>query len=124
MTNGAANDDVDASLRPIAQVCDGKVSFKTEGWRQLILMEKLRFRVGQSEHIMDAILCLNHDNPTYPTKLYFAANVGGEGLNWNETAYLLGRNWHTFSWRDVPTDQPYFDILAAHLSALSKGKAA
>jgi hypothetical protein len=124
MSNGAANDDVDESLRPIAQLCDGKVSFLTEGWRKLILMEKLRFRVGAREHVMDAILCLNHDNPTYPTKLYFATNVGGQGLNWNETAYLLGRHWHTFSWRDVPADQPYLDILAAHLSALGKGKAA
>ncbi|WP_035968396.1 hypothetical protein [Bradyrhizobium sp. WSM1417] len=124
MSTGSTNDGLDESLRPIAQLCDGVVSFQTEGWRKLIYMEKLRFRVGSSSHVMDAILCLNHDNPAYPTKLYLAANVGGEGLNWNEQAYLLGRNWPTFSWKDVPADQPYVDILAAHLSALSKGKAA
>jgi hypothetical protein len=118
-----ANDDADPSLLPIAQLCDGKVSFKTEGWRKLIYMEKLRFRVGSKQYVMDAILCLNHDNPTYPTKLYLAENVGG-GLNWNESAYLLGRNWPTFSWRDVPANQPYIDILAAHLAPLSKGQAA
>ncbi|MGE0271509.1 MAG: hypothetical protein AB7M05_17695 [Alphaproteobacteria bacterium] len=123
MSEPAANDDTEESLRPIAGLCDGKVSFKTEGWRKLIYMEKLRFRVGVRPYVMDAILCLNHDNPTYPTKLYLAENVGG-GQNWNETAYLLGRQWPTFSWRDVPPNQPYIDILAAHLAPLSKGQAA
>ena len=89
----------------------------------LIYMEKLRFLVGTKQCVMDAILCLNHDNATYPTKLYLAENVGG-GLNWNESAYLLGRNWPTFSWRDVPANQPYIDILAAHLAALRKGQRA
>lgn len=115
--------DIDESLRPIADLCDGRVSFKTEGWRRLIYMERLRFLVGTKQYVMDAILCLNHDNPSYPTKLYLAENVGG-GLNWNETGYLLGRNWPTFSWRDVPANLPYFDILAAHLAPLSKSQAA
>lgn len=123
MSERPANDDADASLLPIAELCDGKVSFKSEGWRKLIYMEKLRFLVGSKCFVMDAILCLNHDNPTYPTKLYLAENVGG-GLNWNESAYLLGRNWPTFSWRDVTASQPYLDILAAHLAPLRKGQAA
>ncbi len=123
MSQPSANDDIDASLRPIAELCDGNVSFKSEGWRKLIYMEKLRFWVGARQCVMDAMLCLNHDNPSYPTKLYLAENVGC-GLNWNESAYLLGRNWPTFSWRDVPANQPYIDILAAHLAPLSKGQAA
>jgi hypothetical protein len=119
MTVAVAEGDADASLLPIAELCDGKVAFKTDGWRKLIYMEKLRFRVGTKACVMDAILCLNHDNATYPTKLYLAENVGGS-LNWNESAYLLGRNWPTFSWRDVAANQPYIDILAAHLAPLSK----
>lgn len=115
----AINNNTEPDLQPIAELCD-KVSLKTEGWRKLIYMEKLRFLVGAKNFVMDALLCLNHDNTTYPTKLYLAENVGG-GLNWNETAYLLGRNWPTFSWRDVSADQPCIDILAAHLAPLSKG---
>lgn len=109
----------DAQLQPIAELCDGEVSFRTEGWRRLIYMQGLRFYVGGIERKMDAVLCLNHDNPTYPTKLYLAEKVAG-GLNWNETAYLLGRSWYTFSWRDVPANQPHIEILAAHLAALNK----
>jgi hypothetical protein len=123
MTIALPDGNTEADLLPIAQLCDGKVSFKTEGWRKLIHMEKLRFRVGAKAYVMDAILCLNHDNPAYPTKLYLAENVGG-GVNWNESAYLLGRNWPTFSWRDVVATQPFIDILAAHLAPLSKAQAA
>ena|ERR1700688_637200 len=112
----------DAQLRPIAALCDGEVSFRTEGWRKLILMMGLRFYAGGVERKVDALLCLNHDNPTYPTKLYLAEQVGG-GVNWNETAYLLGRSWFTFSWRDVTANQPPVEILAAHLAALNKGGA-
>ncbi len=123
MTKAPANDDAKETLAPIAALCDGEVSFKTEGWRKLIYMQRLRFWVGSRERAMDALLCLNHDNPTYPTKLYLAENVGG-GLNWNESAYLLGRHWPTFSWSGVHANQPYVDILAAHLAPLSKGQAA
>jgi hypothetical protein len=109
----------DAQLQPIAELCDGEVSFRTEGWRRLICMQNLRFYAGGIERKMDALLCLNHDNPTYPTKLYLAEKLPG-GLNWNETAYLLGRSWYTFSWGGVPANQPHVEILAAHLAALNK----
>jgi hypothetical protein len=123
VTDLPANDSADDGLRAISELCDGGACFKAEGWRKLIYMKGLRFRVGSKQFVMDAILCLNHDNPTYPTKLYLAENVGG-GVNWNESAYLLGRNWPTFSWRDVPSSQPYIDILAAHLAPLSRAKVA
>lgn len=106
-------------LQPIAALCDGEVSRRTEGWRRLIYMQGLRFYVDGVEMKMDALLCLNHDNATYPTKLYLAEKVG-TGLNWNETAYLLGRMWHTFSWSGVLAAQSPIEILAAHLAPLNK----
>lgn len=110
-------------LRPIAQLCDGEVTFRIDGWRHLICMQGLRFFAGGTEQKMDALLCLNHNNPTYPTKLYLAAQVG-TGVNWHETAYILGRSWRTFSWKDVKANLPPIDILAAHLAPLNQGKAA
>ena len=113
----------DEGLQPIAELCDGQVSFKVDGWRRLIFMQGLRFLVAGVEQKMDALLCLNHDNPAYPTKLYLADQVGA-GLNWNETAYILGRNWHTFSWRGVEPTQAPIEILAAHLAPFNREKAA
>jgi len=108
----------DAGLRRIRALCDGEVSRKADGGRDLLYMEGLRFLVGGKEHKMDALLCLNYPNPTYPTKLYLSEKLSG-GLNWNESAYLLGRQWHTYSWKDVPANRPLIEILAAHLAALN-----
>jgi hypothetical protein len=113
----------EAELARIAAICAGKVTFRLDGWRRLIHMEGLRFLVGDTCRTMDAVLCLNHDNGSYPTKLYLEENVGA-GLNWNETAHLLGRSWVTFSWSGIQPNQPPFEILAAHLAPLSKKTAA
>lgn len=119
-TDGAQGPE---TLRPIADLCDGEVSFRVDGWRRLIYMEGLHFKVEGVDQKMDALLCLNHDNPSYPTKLYLAERLGA-GLNWNESAFLMGRQWHTFSWSGVPPNLPYIEILAAHLAALNPAKAA
>jgi len=97
------------------------VSFRTDGGRKLVYMEGLRFLVNGVKHTMDAVLCLNHSNPSYPTKLYLAAQMSA-GVNWNETAHILGRHWYTFSWSGVSPDLPIFEILAAHLRALNPEK--
>ncbi|MBW4053710.1 MAG: hypothetical protein HIU85_20065 [Proteobacteria bacterium] len=110
-------------LRPLLEICGGEVRFMIEGERRLIFLGKLHFQVNGTEKVMDAVLCLNHNNPTYPTKLYLAEKLGC-GLNWNEAASLLGRNWFTFSWRDVPSNQSPIEILAAHLAPLARGRAA
>lgn len=113
----------DDGLGLIRELCNGKVARLKEGWRDLIYMEQLRLLVGIEQRVVDALLCLNHENSSYPTKLYLAENLGA-GLNWNETAYLLGRNWHTYSWSGVQPNQPFADILAAHVAPLAKAKAA
>lgn len=119
----AADGVPEAELGRIAEICDGKVTFRVDGWRRLIHMEGLRLYVGDVYRTMDAVLCLNHDNGSYPTKLYLAENVGA-GMNWNETAHLLGRAWFTYSWSGIKPDQPAFEILAAHLAPLGKKTAA
>ena len=112
-----------AGLSEIMDLCNGEASFRSEGGRDFIYMQGLRFLVGGAQQTMDALLCLNHTNPTYPTKLYLAEKLGA-GLNWNEEAYLFGRQWFTFSWKDVPPNQPYIAVLAEHLAALNQAKAA
>ncbi len=106
-------------LDAVRMLCDGEVSYRTEGWRQFVHMEGLR--IGTLR--VNGLLGLNHDNPTYPTKLYLSENVGGP-LNWNEQPYLMGQQWHTFSWANVPNTLPIVEILAAHLAPIMQGKAA
>jgi hypothetical protein len=114
----AAMSAVDPDLARIAELCEGEVSYRSDGWRQLILMKGLRFLAAGIAQKMDALLCLNHNNPTYPTKLYLEKKLSS-GLNWNEDAQILTRNWFSYSWKDVPSSMSPFDILTAHLAALN-----
>jgi hypothetical protein len=65
---------------------------------------------------MEALLAINWPNPAYPTRLFLPAGLG-HGLNWHETAFILGKSWVTWSWRDVKADQAPAEILANHLAA-------
>lgn len=111
-----AGADLPAELAPIAQLCGGKVQYITEGGRQYIHMIDLRFYVRGEQRMMDALLCLNYPNGQYPTKLYLPTNIGC-GWNWNENAFILGKQWFTWSWKDVSPNQVPIAILAEHLRA-------
>jgi hypothetical protein len=111
-----ADGTADAELRPIAALCAGAVRRMNAGELRYIHMEQLKFLVRGSARQMDALLCLNYPNPSYPTRLYLAENIG-LSLNWNESPYLFARHWFTWSWKDVSRDQPPIAILAGHLEA-------
>jgi hypothetical protein len=106
-------------LGPIAALCDGEVRYREEGNRRFVYMEGLRFFVEGVEKKMDALLCLNHENAGYPTRLYLPEKVRA-GLNWNENAYFFARSWDTWSWSGVSPDLPPVEILAGHLQAFTR----
>lgn len=107
---------VPPELEPITWMCSGAVHYLDEGGRRYVYMHGLRFYVGQAPQEMDALLAINWPNPNYPTRLFLPANLG-RGLNWHETAYILGRSWVTWSWKDVKANQAPAAILADHLAA-------
>jgi hypothetical protein len=107
---------VPPELEQVTWMCSGTVRYIDEGGRRYIYMQGLRFYVAQTSHEMDALLAINWPNPSYPTRLFLPASLG-HGLNWHETAYILGRSWVTWSWKDVKPNQPPVAILADHLAA-------
>lgn len=107
---------MEPELQLIAELCVGEVGYMEEANRRYVYMGGLRFLARGENKQMDALLCLNYPNPSYPTKLYISANLG-LGLNWNESPYILGRQWFTWSWKDVSPSQSPFEILAGHLKA-------
>lgn len=110
--------EADAGLVAISAICAGRPERRSEGPLNYILMPGLKFLVkDQQSRQMDGLLCLNYPNPAYPTKLYLPERIVVNNLNWNETASILARPWHTWSWRDVGPDQPPIAILVAHLKA-------
>lgn len=108
--------DIEPELAEIAGLCAGMVRYMVEGGRHYVHMVGLRFLAQGTEKQMDALLCLDYPNASYPTKLYLPESLG-LGLNWNENAYILARQWFTWSWRDVSPQQPPIAVLAEHLRA-------
>jgi hypothetical protein len=115
-TARAGETEIEPELAPVASLCAGRVKYMDEGGRRYIFMEQLRFLVRGLQRQMDALLCLNYPNGSYPTKLYLPENLG-LGLNWNENAYILARPWFSWSWRNVSPNQDPIAILAEHLRA-------
>ena len=107
---------IEPELAAITAVCSGAVNYMDEGGRRYVHMAGLHFLVRGAQQQMDALLCLNYPNPTYPTKLYLPANLG-LGLNWNETAFILAKTWFTWSWSGVSPNQPPLAVLGGHLEA-------
>jgi hypothetical protein len=108
---------VPAELEPISWMCSGLVRYLEEGGRRFIIMQGLKFLLGDQPVEMDALLAINWPNPSYPTRLFFPSALG-RGLNWHESAFILGKSWVTWSWSNVRADQPPLEILANHLAAL------
>jgi len=110
----------DMGLDAIATLCTGKIERRTEGTDKLIVMGGLRINVRGTVYERDAVLCLNQRDG-YSTKLYLSARVphgGTHSPNWNnDLYYVLGKPWHSWSWKDVPANQSPAAILADHLEA-------
>ena len=81
-----------------------------------IFLPNLKVIIGQDERILDALLCpAQHGG--YTTRLFLAESVPQRGQNWT-THNILSRQWHTWSWNNVPASLSPMQILSAHLKAL------
>jgi len=103
-------------LEDIARMCSGTVQYMSGGNLRYLFMGGLSFMVKGAYTKMDALLCLNYPNPSYPTRLYLPNSLG-LNLNWHENAFLFARQWHSWSWSGVHANQPLIAILAEHLRA-------
>lgn len=88
-----------------------------EGGTTFYFIPKLPLPDGCTPAATAAILC-----PTprdgYPSRLYFADQIQSVAVrNWNVHPYILGQNWHAFSWSNVP-ELPLTDLVLTYVRAL------
>ena len=75
-----------------------------------------KVQVAGTERMLDCLLCpVQHGG--YTTRLFLSERLTQRGQNWS-VHNILGREWHTWSWNDVPPTLPLMQILLAHLGAL------
>lgn len=82
-----------------------------------VLLPSIRVQSPTGTEIMDAMLC-PRGHGGYVTRLLLERRVQGrDNLNWQQVM-AFGRNWQTWSWQNVPGEQPWINIFAAHARVL------
>lgn len=106
------------NLDRLRKVCDG-AKVMQEGGIDYIFLPELDVVTSQTTRKMDALLCPMQHPTGYMTRLFLAEPLPGSGKSNNWTQHrILERNWHSWSWQNVPATQAPAQILAAHLRAL------
>jgi hypothetical protein len=82
-----------------------------------VLMPGIRVQTSAGTEIMAAVLCPGGQGG-YTTRLLLERRIPGkDGLNWQQVM-AFGRNWHTWSWQNIPAAQPWINIYAEHARVL------
>jgi hypothetical protein len=102
-------------LQSLSGLCES-LQVVQEGGNEYICLMKLKIRVGDSNHVVDAILCPGL-HTGYLTRLFLSQPFPNKGANWS-IHQILGRPWHSWSWQGVPADLPLLRMLLCHLDAL------
>lgn len=97
------------SLVPGAAVMpDGNIDY--------IFLPNLKLLVAGVQQVLDGLLCpVQHGG--YTTRLFLSQRFSQCGQNWTNHN-ILGREWHTWSWNQVPPNLPLVQILLAHARGL------
>jgi hypothetical protein len=99
------------ALDEVQQLCPGAAAM-TEGGQDFIFLPALKVPVGQETLLRDGLLTLQ-GHSGYVSRLFLSELIAGRGANWTMHT-VLGRSWHTPSWRDVPLGRPV-EMLLQHL---------
>jgi hypothetical protein len=110
---------VDSPLAELEEACPGAKRM-AEGGKEYIYLPTLTIRRGKTVFTLEGLLTLSEAAP-YPTRLFLSQPIpnaaGFPPLNWHHQVHVMGRTWHTWSWKDVTADASLLEILRAHLGA-------
>lgn len=105
-------------IEELRSVC-GLPSVMHDAGIDYVFLPGLEVTTSTMSRKLDALLCPSQHPTGYMTRLFLAEPLPGSGQsnNWTEHR-ILERNWHSWSWQNVPATLTPAQILAAHLRAL------
>jgi hypothetical protein len=82
----------------------GPVSIEQEGAVPYLRIQQLQLPAGCTPERCDVLLCPVKTADGYCSKLYFSEKIQTASplpipLNWQAPFFILGQNWHSFSWQ-------------------------
>jgi hypothetical protein len=111
----------DTQIASLREIFPGATA-KADAGKEYVYLPQLKVTVGSSVKMLDGLLCPS-DLDGYQTRLLLAEpiaerqTINGQSANWR-TYTILGRTWHTWSWRNIPSNLPLVQMLLEHLRAL------
>jgi hypothetical protein len=104
----------EAQLARLRTLCPGAELWDEAG-APLVFLPDLKVESAGAMRIVDALLCPRpRDN--YTSRLYYSLQLPVD-RNW-AAHNLMTRTWWAFSWQGIGANQPWIDMLAAHLEAV------
>lgn len=101
-------------LARLRALCPGAELWQEAG-APLVYLPGLQVESAGVLHPVDALLC-PRERDSYETRLFLSVQLP-KAINWT-LAIVMARTWHVASWRGIAADQPWLDILGAHLEAV------
>jgi hypothetical protein len=104
-------------LVSLREICP-EASLISDGGKEYVFLPGLKITTDGKVVVVDALLRPG-EHSGYNTRLFLAEPLPskGRGGGWSVHA-ILGRTWHTWSWRNVPETLPLPQMLLEHLWAL------
>lgn len=99
------------ALAELLELCPG-ASAKIEAGQEFVDLPGLKIPTGHESVMRDALLSLE-GHSGYASRLFLSKPIAGRGVNWTMHC-VLGRTWHTPSWKDVAPGRP-LEMLLQHL---------
>ena len=87
-----------------------------DGGIDYIHIPRLRLPKGNTPDVVDALLCPQQYGG-YTTRLFLSEVILGKNVAWTPHR-VIDKEWHTWSWNNVPPTLRLAQILAEHLRAL------
>ena len=100
----------------VKKVCS-KAELWSEGGKNHVYLPAFKVASHDLKHQMDLLLC-PYDRDGYTSRLFFQEQIKGKVSNWS-TFNICGRTWYGYSWKGIPNDIPYYQMLLGHLGALT-----
>lgn len=100
-----------SSLKPFSSTAQVLI----EAGRDFIFLPGLQLEVNGKVRVVDALLRPG-EMDGYATRLYLSEVIPEFTKAGWAAKSLLGRTWHTPSWRDISADLPLTQMLVAHMA--------
>jgi hypothetical protein len=99
-------------LQELVDLC-GDAREMAECGKAFVYFPHLKLPCGTE---VEGLLC-PEAHSGYATRLFLSQAISGRGGNWT-VHHILGKTWHSWSWKDVNSQLRLAQMLAEHLRAL------